>query len=735
MARLNSLLSELLPGILIISAILILQFFPPPFIKPVLNRMEGIIYDARLLTNLPESPRQLDEEVVIIDIDEKSMRELGRFPWSRYVLADLVDKLAQAGTVVIAFDMFFPEAEPGPLALLSQANAEFPPTLAKQLKALDSALSPDARLGEAFTQTDVVLGTLLHHKAQDSKGTPPPSRVRWQNQGQPLVNAFPGLTANVSQLQAHAGAGFINAMSDSDGFIRRAALVSRHGDTLYPSLALEAARLFTLSEGIETRSEFHDQLAFLSGVKFQKYWIDTDEYGQILIPYKGRAGSFPYISATDVIHQRLKDGELEGKVAFVGTSAIGLADLRSTPVGLQFPGVEVHANVFETLMHPELIPVTPDWSQGAVFIAQVFTGLLLILLLVRHGPVFILLSSLGLFAFHCIANWLLWRYWQIGLPLFLTLLMVLALASYYGTKGFMSEAGLRKQIRSMFSQYVPPSHIDELMQAGNALALVSEKREMTVMFADIRNFTQISEGLSAQALSDFLNHYLSHLTEIIFVHKGTIDKYVGDMVMAFWNAPLKDEQHAQNALLTALAMIRKTQQLAPEFAAMQLPEIRIGVGINTGVMNVGDMGSSFRKAYTVLGDEVNLGSRVEGLSKFYGVDILVTESTRDQAPDIAYRQIDKVKVKGKQVATILYEPLGLKSNFRLECRNALALHDEAMHAYYQQQWQHAESRFTQLRELRLFGDRVYDIFLDRIRQQKGAQLPNDWDGVFSHTRK
>ena len=427
--------------------------------------------------------------------------------------------------------------------------------------------------------------------------------------------------------------------------------------------------------------------------------------------------------------------ELEGSVAFIGTSAVGLADLRSTPVGLQYPGVEVHANIFEGLMNPQLLPSKPSWSLGASLIIIIITGLVLSFFSIGKTARFILALSIIVAGVVVAINFYLWSAQKVSLPLFMTLLLTTLLASYYIIVGSIAEMKHSKKIKTMFDQYVPPERINQLIEQGGNLAKTSERRNMTVLFADIRGFTSLSESMSAHQLSEYLNQYLSSITKIIFDNNGTIDKYVGDMVMAFWNAPLIDKDHAQHGVEAALAMNEGLIEINAVFAQQNLPAISIGVGLSSGDMNVGDMGSIYRKAYTVLGDAVNLGARVESLTKFYGVAILVTEETMQACSGITFRLIDKVQVVGKKTSIALYEPINYTNKLNKiqlkEIDNSL----KAITLFHNKEWENALSLFEQLENNAVLNAGVYRVYIERIQSTDIQTLAKDWNGAFVHTKK
>lgn len=727
-----------LVGFLITLLFISLQLFPPKNFYLFNERLEGMAYDTRLLFTLPEAPREYDEKVVIIDIDEKSMLEQGRFPWSRIKLALLVDNLIAAGVVVTAFDIFFAEPQVNPIDEIEQQVPQFLSLLENEKKHIKDQVDADLQFARTLEGSDVVLGFLLNNTQLKRVSSDTKTSVMWREEQQrnSPIRPFRSIIGNIDILENAAnGSGFINAHPDSDGFIRKTSLVNRVGDTLYPSLALEAARLYMLADTVETKSNKLTDLTMLSGIKLLHTLIPTNEYGQIYIPYKGPAHSYPYYSATDVITGKINKNELAGKVAFIGTSAIGLADLRATPVGLQYPGVEIHANVFEALMHPEIIPYKPNWSLGASLLIMLVTGIIVCLFLQRQNPYLLVTIAILLIGLQVIFNVAMWQIEKITMPLFMPIFLIVILSSYFVVSGFIIETKNRRSIKMMFDQYVPPDHIERLIRDKGKVTSQSERRNMSVLFADICDFTRLSEELSAVELSQYLNSYLSGITKVVFQHNGTIDKYVGDMVMAFWNAPLPDDLHPQHSVETALAMIAALTPINQGFAKQNLPPIKLGIGINTGDMIVGDMGSQYRKAYTVLGDAVNLGARIESLTRFYGVDILVNESTKMQTPNIAYRQIDRVKVKGKQTTTQIYEPIASFNQLNLDQINALEQHNNAMTLFYQQKWSQSLKIFKELSQKATFSPFLYDIFIQRIQRQDWSIIDPSWDGTYTHTSK
>jgi len=727
-------------GLAITFLVIGLNYISVDNVQKLLQRVEGILYDARLLATLSDDVREFDEQVIIVDIDEKSMREQGRYPWSRGKISDLVTKLMDAGVVVAAFDIFFSEPERNPIEVVLNNNKQLKGQSREQIERLADSVDFDKKLAQTLSQSEVVLGFLFDDGAK-TIGQLPSSVIDW-----PISNAeksseigtFQHVLGNIATLQSAAmGAGFINSVPESDGFIRKASLVLNYQGQLYPSLALEAARIYTLAESIQAKSKTTEETTWLQGLSFGRHFIPTNERGQIFIPYKGRKHSFRYISATDILNDRVDNDILDGAVVFIGTSAVGLADLRTTSVGVQYPGVEVHANVFEGLIHPEILPVELDTTLAITFTLLLLTGFTLSILMAKQGPIKILVISLLTFILHISVNWYCWWALKISLPLFQILLLITLLTTYYGAIGFVSESSNRKKIKSMFDQYVPPAYIEKMIQSAKGVELKTERKEMSVLFADIRNFTTLSEQFTPEELSDFLNEYLTEATAIIFDNKGTIDKYVGDMIMALWNAPLDDENHEVNAVISALKLIKLTDKLSIQFAEKNWPEIRLGIGISSGDMVVGDMGSTYRKAYTVLGDAVNLGARIESLTKYYGVDILVSSHTYLAVVEqgIACRKIDRIKVKGKLTAVEIYQPIGLECEINDEIKADIIQHEKAFDYYLAGRWDEAKIIFIQLKQRANLSTAIYSIYLERIENLVNKVDAKHWDGIHTHETK
>lgn len=701
----------------------------------LLQRVEYLLYDLRFNLLLPFTEREAsDTSIVIVDIDERSLIEQGRFPWSRHKVADLVDKLGQAGAVVIAFDVVFSEKQINPVDEISQVLQRDIRDKITSMNSIYEQVDADVALATSLQDYDTVLGFFFQDNEAYRNGLLPEPIHQlsplWQEKL--VVTQRHGYTANVETLQqAASGGGFVTMFPDFDGIVRRSPLVIRYEDKLYPSLALSAAMRYLFVEDIKPEvAELGDVLT-MTQLSLSEHPAPTDPRGFVTVPYQGKAFSYPYVSATDVLNDQLADELLSGSIVLVGTSAIGLADLRSTPMGPQYPGVEVHANILDALLHGGF-PHKPDWSAGAVLLQLIVIAIFMISVLPRLGPFAMLISGLTIIAATFFFNGFVWIQ-GLDLPLAAALMLTTTLTALFIADGFIRESASKRMLKGMFDQYVPPAHIEKMLADPEAYSFAGEHKLMTVLFSDIRSFTTISEKLSARELKLLLNTYFTPITKEIFDHHGTIDKYVGDMVMAFWGAPLDDEKHRENAIKAALKMQQVTEQLKPMFQAQGLPEVNIGIGINTGYMNVGDMGSSFRRAYTVLGDAVNLGSRLESITKYYGAKILVGEETYDEVDEFVFRFVDRIVVKGKATAIRVYEPLGLVGDVDADTLAELQCYHDALALYLKQNWSDARAAFEDLN--RNNPQRLYDVYLDRIDELSNQTLPKDWDGTFIHTSK
>ena len=709
-----------------------------PLLIEIRQRLDWIIYDMRLFYNLEDNPEP-SGDIVLIDMDERSLSEQGRWPWSRLVMADLINKLGDAGVVVTAIDVSFPEPENNPATQVIRYVQEQELDSEEVVSALERAeieLDADGALAGAVAGYDVIPGYLFINDGESKGAIPHPVVTSTDVPARAWgIRSASGYIANIPEVtEAAVGSGFYSVLEDDDGTLRRYNMLFEHNGDIYSSLALETIRLYMFADEIEIIGTQTGDTMALEGVRVADLEIPLDQYGQMLIPFRGRSGQFPTVSATDVIEGRVDPAELEGRIAFIGSTAMALFDFRSTPVQSQFPGLEVHPTIAQGILDQN-IPHQPWWGYGITVILVLGTGVLFSFILPFLSAPFILGISLVYLAGYAFLN--NWAWSSLGWAMDATIIISLVVMQSVGVfvYGFVSERFARLQVTDMFGQYVPPELVEQMSESpDNALSFDGDRREMTVLFADIRNFTSISEGMEPAQLKDMLNRYFTPMTKIIFDNRGTIDKYIGDLVMAFWGAPLDDPDHAKNALMGAMEMLEETQNLKAKFTAMGYPDIEIGIGLNSGEMNVGNMGSEYRRSYTVLGDNVNLGSRIEGLTKFYGAKLLVGENTYYLCQDeFEFCPVDKVLVKGKEEPVTLYEPLGKKDDIDPETLFEMESYQEALEAYYQGYWEDAHRQFFILSKLN--PDRgLYKVYAERT---SGEHEPpaEGWDGVFRHTSK
>lgn len=708
-------------------------------ISELRNRLNFIVYDLRLKL-LPIARPEVGHKIVIVDIDEQSLQEEGRWPWSRARLAKLVERLADAGVAVIGFDVVFSEPERNLALELQKAlktSDDAAPGLAEHLLEVAPEVDFDRQFAAKLTETDVVLAYFLHRHLQLEVGAlPVPVATPGSEQHQRLlIPHMSGYTGVLEVLQKGAAeTGFVSVDPDSDGVIRRAPLLLRFRGQLYPSFALAVAKAYLLADDVVIQFDPVGEDLAVSSLRLTQELIPTDEQGRVIVPYRGGSGSFPYRSASDVLNGSASLEGLEGAIVLIGTSAIGLADLRTTPLQKNFPGVEIHANVLDALLSRD-VPVKPNWERGATLILLVFVGVSLSLLLPHMGPLLLTLTAFLTLVTIIFSNAYLWRAHLLDLPLASHVLLVGLVVGANFIVGFLRENSHRRLLKTMFDQYVPPAHIERVLaDSAGGSTLSGENREMSVLFCDIRDFTSISESLSAARVKQLLNLYFDPVTEAIFENQGTVDKYVGDLVMAFWGAPLEDRDHASHAIQTGFVIHEITHALNPTLVARGLPEIHVGVGISSGPMNVGDMGSSFRRAYTVLGDAVNLGARLESLTKYYGVPILVGERAKAAASMFEYRLIDRITVKGKTEPVSVYEPLAKKGQLSRKQTSQLDAYHTAINLYLSREWDSAQRILERLLE-RDPACKLYQVYLDRLSRLKSVGVPESWDGTFAHSEK
>ncbi|MCW9013980.1 MAG: adenylate/guanylate cyclase domain-containing protein [Gammaproteobacteria bacterium] len=713
------------------------------FPVPIIDTLENQAYDFRLGMTLP---KKIDKKVVIVDIDEKSMSELGQWPWDRNIMAQIVNNLFDYYQIKVAgFDIVFAEQDEDPSDVILRKMQLSP--LAKNedflsiYKKHQYTLNRDGQFAQALKNRNTVLGIVFDQLDNSLKKGELPAPIPGFSQEIIDNSAFfeaAGYTANIPILQQNAlTAGYFdNPQIDNDGVFRKVPLLQEYDGNIYQSLALAIARAsmdnntLKLDYGMLDKETDYQALEW---VYIGNIAIPVDSESGVLVPYIGTQNSLDYLPAVDIYNKQIPRHILKDKIVIFGTSAAGLLDLRTIPLQSAYPGVEVHANIVQGILDQRIMH-KPEYILGFEILLLIIIGVTLTLIFPALSPIW---SSLAVFiaiSVILIINYYAWMDLKFVIPIASHLLLVVLLYLLNMTYGFFVESRGKRQLTHLFGQYVPPELVDEMSKNLTEINLDGEIREMTVLFTDVRGFTTISENMEPKELTQYINAFLTPLTRVIHTNRGTIDKYMGDAIMAFWGAPLTDPQHALHALTAGMEMLEAIKVLNNDFKAQGNPEIRIGVGINTGQMNVGNKGSEFRVDYTVLGDAVNLGSRLEGLTKNYGVDVIVNETTRHEVPEFEYRLLDMVRVKGKDKPVTIYEPIGLVETIDKTVRNSIKKFHHALEMYRAQKWDDAEKAIFALSQQE--PDRqIYHIYLDRIAYFRQQPPGEDWDGVFTHTSK
>ncbi|HEY1992333.1 MAG TPA: adenylate/guanylate cyclase domain-containing protein, partial [Gammaproteobacteria bacterium] len=668
----------------------------------LVDQLERFSYDARVRLAMPGTA---DPHIAIVDIDDRTLKEQGQWPLPRDKLAQMMDQLFNRyHAKLVAFDVTFSEADRSvDLALLDQLSSgslKNDPRFVDEANKVRPLIERDKIFAASLQHRPTVLGYVFYTQGQSkgrdaSVGVLPVAAIPDAHARYPLVEFPPAAsyTSNLPVLASAAAAqGYFSDQPDDDGSFRRVSLLHEYGGNVYGSLDLAVLQVLSNNAPVTLGFEEGGQdMGHLEDVVIGQASIPVDNEMNALVPYRATAfKGFPYVSATDVIKGTADAQVLKDAVVYVGTSAPGLEDLRTTPVGSVFPGVEVHANLLSGIFGGRVMTDHPQYRDGAEMILLALVAILITWVAIRKSVITGTAVTLGVAACIVLLNFLLWRYMTVVFPLASPLVFLLILFLLHTLYGFFIESRGKRHLSRMFSQYIPPELVEEMDNRKDTASMESESRELTVMFADVRDFTSISEALQPKDLSQLMNEYLTPMTRVIHTHRGTIDKYMGDAIMSFWGAPLHYPEHARYAVETSLKMTETLGELNQTFKAKGWPELRIGVGITTGVMSVGDMGSEFRRAYTVMGDAVNLSSRLEGLTKEYKVQILCSEMTKDAAPEFQYLELDRVRVKGKEKPVGIYEPLMAKDRVDKDLKGLLLRHKQALAAYRSQDWDTAE---------------------------------------------
>jgi len=723
--------------IVLLFALIPLRVIDPPPLQEVRLRS----FD--LFQVLQPRDQQALSPVAIVDIDEASLKEIGQWPWPRTVVADLVTKLKEQGAVAIGFDIIFAEPDRMSPAVAVESFRGLDDETRSKLASLPSN---DEVLADAMKRARVIVGQSGSPLSQPRSDAEKALQTGFAIIGPdptPLLVTFKGLLRNVPLIeQAAAGRGVLSIDPDRDGIIRRVPVILTAQDVLVPSLAMEMLRVVTGSGAIQVRADE----AGVQSVGVRGLAVPTDNRGRVWVHFNKIDRERSYVSAKDLLQGRLPPDRVRGRLVLVGTSAIGLFDIKTTPVDAAMPGVEVHAQILESVLTKAQLAPVPD-AIGAEIVIAVLLGLAIIVAAPALSPTVVVVLGAAMVAGLVGLSWYLFAMHSLLLdftyPLMSSWLIYLVLTFV----NYFREQRQRQQIRSAFGYYLSPHMVEQLARSPEKLVLGGEERRMTILFSDVRGFTTISEHFkdNPQGLTQLMNRFLTPLTNAIIERKGTIDKYIGDAIMAFWNAPVDDAEQEVNACDAALAMQERAVELNAELkqeaetgGGTYMP-LRIGIGLNTGPCVVGNMGSDFRFNYSVLGDTVNVASRLEARTKDYRLPLVIGSRTAERAQEkFTTMEIDLIQVKGKKEPEAVFTVLGrsaLKDD--PHCTELRALNADMLVAFRKQDWDGALALIERCRSaangLDVAG--LYDMYVERISTYRADPPPPDWDGVYEAESK
>ncbi len=700
----------------------------PELLQALDNQLTSTMFHWRGAQN-PQHP------IIIVDIDEASLAAFGQWPWSRNIVARLIDKIQQQGAKVIGLDIMFIEPDrTSPVHLIQNY-----PQLAKSLNPPLATLDHDQQLGDTLAGSDSVLGYAMISKNDGLKN---PADLPFPSANLTIANkavSFKQLqlisvyraAINQSSIAQAQSEGFLNFFPESSGSVHKVPLMLALNARPYPSMALEVARIALNQQTIKIHTANAETAGKygLIGLSVGQNYIPTDDQGQMSVNFRGPWRSFEYISAAELLNNN-KYPQIKDAIILLGTSATGLLDLQTTPFSRMSPGVEIHANIIDNIMAADPLRHDLLTEIGITICMIIIGGLSLTLLLARSRPMLGAIGAMLMVSSTVAGNYLFLfsNGTVIGITYPLLTLIIICLVVTLSNYLFVERQ--KQFIQGAFRHYLAPQVVEQLVQNPDQLSLSGQEKELTVMFSDIRNFTSISETMDSVALANFMNRYLTEMGHVIMGGHGMIDKFIGDAIMAIWGTPVDDPEHALQAVKSALKMKTLTAQLREQWLSENLPAIHIGIGLNTGPMRVGNFGSEQVFNYTVIGDQVNLASRLEGLNKPYGTTILISERTKDLvAKEIICRPIDLVRVKGKLQAVEIFEPLYIGKQTTAE----IELWQQALKHYRQQRFVEAKKELQTLNQQT--PHKLYQLYLQRLDQFLLQPPPEDWDGCFVHTSK
>lgn len=683
------------------------------------NRLRDYLFTIR--GELPHN-----QNVVIVDIDETSIKSLGQWPWSRDKLAKILENLTLANVGIVGLDIVFAEED-----------RTSPHKILQDLKIYKKDVpNYDLEFANVVENSPVILGYQFDLVKKDNTNAKVPQipaifieKDKPQDKSY-LIEAY-NTILNIPQIQDKAySSGFFNNIPDDTGIIRSVPLIISYDDTIYPSLALEVIRVINDTQKVVVQYDENG----ISNIVLDDISIPTDRYGRMLINFRGPERSFKYISAIDIYNNSFDKSEIDGKIVLIGTSAAGLFDLRATPFDSIFPGVEVHANIIDNILMQDFI-YKASWLDGAniliIFVLSIIVVMLTTYTTFWANP--IIFISFSISYLFLVYN-LLFDYGIVLNILFpiATVLIASIMATLFD---YFYNIKKEEAIKAKFASKVSKNVMDDILKNIDKNEFSAKSKEVTIFFSDIRGFTNISEKLDAKELISFLNRYMQPMSEIIIKYQGTIDKFIGDAIMAYWNAPIDIKNHCDLALKASLEQLEVLEKLNVELQKENLPKIDIGIGLNTGTVIVGEMGSSLRSDYTVIGDTINLGSRVESLCKYYDSKLNISNFTKDKLQEkYIFRFLDLVKVKGKNEPVEIWQVLG-SGEAKESLKEELDLYHKAIEFYKNSDFINALEIFESLENNENKTNKnIYKIYITRCKEFIKTP-PKNFDGVYEHTTK
>jgi len=744
--NIKKLLTYFLISIIVFSAVTLIYLFIPKTLESLDNRLRDFMFVTR--GAIPDS-----KNIVIIDIDDKSLEQIGQWPWSRDVVSTLLNKLTTSEVGLIGFDMVFAEEDrANPIKVLEKYK----------IKTNKDIPNHDLLFAQTIANTPTILGYQFQLDKNDHIQKTAPDvpaifieRNKTLQHEDMVINAYGTILNTQTAQNSGYSSGFFNNVPDESGVVRSVPLIIRYDNQLYPSLAIEIIRVISDINKVYVNYDNNG----VSHLNVGDFTIPADRYGRIVVNFRGPSKTFRYISAGDILNNNFNKKDISGKIALIGTSAAGLLDLRAIPLESVYPGVEVHANVLDNILTSSYI-VKPSWIDGFNLLHIFILSFLLIFIIAYTSPLISTIAIAVIFGIDMYYLYhLLFSEGIIANILFPIITTIVATIVAF-TLTYFLEAKFNSAIKNKFASKVSKDVMESLLENPDDNTFAAMEKEITVFFSDVRNFTNISEAIgNPKLLIEFLNNYMDPMTDIIIKEHGTVDKFIGDAIMAYWNAPGNVEDHAQRAVIATLEQLHLMETLNKKIKQDEKFEkvvsmaeksgvepLDIGIGLNTGMAVAGEMGSSQRSDYTVIGDPINLGARLESLCKYYGSKCNISQFTKEQLKedDFIFRFLDLVTVKGKKEPVEIWQVVDYNTDESLHklysvtkqtLLDEIATHHKAIALYKKAQFKEALELFTSLENNKeKTNTKIYKIYIDRC-QYYIKTPPNEFNGVFEHTTK